>query len=73
MSEVEAARVGCIRATASVVIRCAIAPRVLDDAVHEYVPVEFLPRADDTAEDLAAHLSESAFLDNAHVLNSGNG
>ena len=72
VSEVEAAKVGCIRAAASVVIKCAIAPRVLDDAVR-CVPVELLPRADDTAEDLAARLCESAFLDKyAHVLNGGN-
>ena len=72
VSEVEAAKVGCIRAAASVVIMCAIAPSVLNGAV-QCIPVELLPRADDTAEELAARLGESTFLDNAHVLNGGNG
>ena len=71
VSEVEAAKVGCIRAAASVVIMCAIAPSVLNGAV-QCIPVELLPRADDTAEELAARLRESTFLDNAHVLNGGN-
>lgn len=72
VSEVEAAKVGCIRAAASVVIMCAIAPSVLNGAM-QCIPVELLPRADDTAEELAARLGESTFLDNAHVLNGGNG
>ena len=44
VSEVEAAKVGCIRAAASGVIMCAIAPSVLDGAV-QCIPVELLPRA----------------------------
>ena len=67
VSEVEAAKVGCIRAAASVVIMCAIAPSVLNGAM-QCIPVELLPRADDTAEELAARLGESTFLDNAHVV-----
>jgi hypothetical protein len=68
----EAAAVGCVRAAVSVVIMCAIAPHVIEGAL-QCVPVELLPRADDTRDELAARLGASAFLDDAHVLNGGNG
>ena len=63
---------GCIRAAASVVIVGDIAPHVVDGAL-QCVPADVLPRADDTREILAARLGESEFLDDAHVLNGGNG
>ena len=69
----EAARAaGCVRAAASVAIIPAI-PREVVAAALRCVPAEVLPRADDTRESLAARLGASLFLDDAHVLNAGNG
>ena len=64
--------VGCVRAAASVVIIPNISPAVVASAL-QCVPAEVLPRADDTRQSLAARLGASAFLDDAHVLNKGNG
>ena len=63
---------GCIRAAASVVIKPHIAPHVVNAAL-QCVPAEMLPRVDDTPQSLAARLGTSSFLDDAHVLNGGNG
>ena len=63
---------GCIRAAASVVIKPHIAPHVVNAAL-QCVPAEVLPRVDDTPQSLAARLGTSSFLDDAHVLNGGNG
>ena len=69
----EAARaVGCVRAAASVVIVPAISQQMVAAAL-QCVPAEVLPRVDDTRETLAARLGASPFLDDAHVLNKGNG
>ena len=67
-----AAAAGCQRAAASVVIIPEIAPSVLAAALR-CVPADVLPRVDDTRESLAARLGASPFLDDAHVLNAGNG
>lgn len=67
-----AAAVGCVRAAASVVIIPKLAPEVVAAAL-QCVPAEVLPRVDDTPESLAARLSPSPFLDDANVLNKGNG
>ena len=69
----EAARaVGCVRAAASVVIIPTI-PRQVVAAALQCVPAEVLPRIDDTRQSLAARLGASLYLDDAHVLNKGNG
>ena len=62
----------CIRGVASVVIRPAIAP-CFATAAMRCVPSEVLPRDDDTVDTLVGRLGASAFLDDAHVLNAGNG
>ena len=67
-----AATVGCVRAAASVAIIPSIPPAVVDAAL-QCVPAEVLPRVDDTRQSLAARLGNSRFLDDAHVLNKGNG
>ena len=67
-----AASVGCVRAAASVVIIPSISPDVVAAAL-QCVPAEVLPRVDDTPEVLADRLGLSPFLDDAHVLNGGNG
>ena len=69
----EAARaVGCVRPAASVAIIPTI-PREVVAAALQCVPAEVLPRTDDSRESLAARLGASPFLDDAHVLNKGNG
>lgn len=68
----EAAAAGCVRCATSVVITPDIPPGVVAHAL-QCVPDEVLPRADDSAEVLAARLGASLFLDDAHVLNGGNG
>ena len=68
----EAAAAGCVRCATSVVITPDIPPAVVAHAL-QCVPDEVLPRADDSAEGLAARLGASLFLDDAHVLNGGNG
>ena len=70
--EEEAKRNGCDRAAASVVIVPQISTAVKMAAVR-CVPAELLPRAQDTPETLASRLGASPFLDDAHVLNGGNG
>ena len=70
--EEEAAKVGCLRAAHSVVVRPQISQHIVAAAL-QCVPAEVLPRADDTRETLAARLGASKFLDDAHVLNGGNG
>lgn len=67
-----AARVGSLRDASSVVIIPEIATHISAAAL-QCVPGELLPRADDSAETLAARVGASAFLDDAHVLNKGNG
>ena len=67
-----AAAVGCVRAAASVVIVPKVSPLVVAAALR-CVPAEVLPVVGDTRESLAARLGESPFLDDAHVLNGGNG
>lgn len=67
-----AAAAGCVRAAASVVIIPKI-PQGVVAAALQSVPAEVLPRVDDTREVLAARLGASTFLDDAHVLNGGNG
>ena len=67
-----AAAAGCIRAAVSVVIKPHISRHVVAAALG-CVPAEVLPRADDDAASLVARLSVSPFLDDAHVLNGGNG
>ena len=64
--------VGCVRAAASVAIIPTIPHRVVAAAL-QWVPADVLPRVDDTRESLAARLGASPFLDDAHVLNKGNG
>jgi hypothetical protein len=56
----------------SVVIRPHVSVHVVNAAL-QCVPAEVLPRADDTVESLVARLAASPFLDDAHVLNGGNG
>ena len=68
----EARAAGCSRVAASVVIIPHISPHVVNAAL-QCVPVEVLPRVDDTPESLAARLGASMFPDDAHVLNGGNG
>ena len=68
----DAMTVGCMQGVASVVIRPAIAP-CFAAAAMQCVPSELLPRDDDTVETLVARIGASAFLDDAHVLNAGNG
>ena len=67
-----AAAAGCIRAAVSVVVKPHISRHVVAAALG-CVPAEVLPRADDDAASLVARLSVSPFLDDAHVLNGGNG
>lgn len=67
-----AAAAGCIRAAVSVVITPHISRHVVTAALG-CVPADVLPRADDDAASLVARLSVSPFLDDAHVLNGGNG
>ena len=64
--------VGCVRAAASVVIIPRISQEVVAAAL-QCVPAEVLPRVDDTRETLKARLGVTPFLDDAHVLNKGNG
>ena len=68
----KAAAAGCNRAVVSVVILPHVSVHVVNAAL-QCVPSEVLPRADDTAESLVARLAASPFLDDAHVLNGGNG
>ena len=63
---------GCVRAAASVVIIPTMADEVVGAAL-QCIPSEVLPRVDDTSALLAARLALSPFLDDAHVLNGGNG
>jgi hypothetical protein len=72
VSAADAIAVGCVRAAASVVIRPKLSPHALAAAVR-CVPTEVLPRADDTPATLAARLALTPWLDDAHVLNAGNG
>ena len=65
-------RVGSLRAASSVVIIPDIATHI-SAAPLQCVPGDLLPRADDSAETLAARVGASPFLDDAHVLNKGNG
>ena len=67
-----AAAAGCIRAAVSVAVKPHISRHVVAAALG-CVPAEVLPRADDDAASLVARLSVSPFLDDAHVLNGGNG
>ena len=67
-----AAAAGCNRAVVSVVIRPHVSVHVVNAAL-QCVPSEVLPRADDTVESLVARLAASPFLDDANVLNGGNG
>ena len=67
-----AAADGCVRAAASVVIIPRIPAKVVA-AAFQCVPAEVLLRVDDTPETLKTRLSASPFLDDAHVLNGGNG
>ena len=60
----EAAAAGCVRCATSVVITPDIPPGVVAHAL-QCVPDEVLPRADDSAEVLAARLGASLFLDDA--------
>ena len=57
---------------ASVVIRPHISPSVVAAAIR-CVPTDVLPRVDDSCVTLAQRLGASTFLDDAHVLNAGNG
>ena len=68
----EACAAGCIRSAASTVIIPRVPPSILA-AARQCVPPEVLPRVDDTRDSLAARLGDSLFLDDAHVLNRGNG
>ena len=68
----DAAAAGCRRAAVSVVIKPHISVHVVGAAL-QCVPTELLPRVDDTAASLVARLAASPFLDDAHVLNGGNG
>ena len=68
----DAAAAGCPRAAVSVVIKPHISVQVVGAAL-QCVPTELLPRVDDTAASLVARLAASPFLDDAHVLNGGNG
>ena len=70
--ERDAAAAGCVRAAASVVIRPNISPSVVAAAIR-CVPTDVLPRVDDSCVTLAQRLGASTFLDDAHVLNAGNG
>ena len=70
--ERDAAAAGCVRAAASVVIRPHISPSVAAAAIR-CVPTDVLPRVDDSCVTLAQRLGASTFLDDAHVLNAGNG
>ena len=72
VSEGEAASAGSIQGAASVVIIPNIPSDVVQAAL-QCLPSEVLPCADDTPETLAARLGASSFLDDAHVLNKGNG
>ena len=72
VSTADATAVGCVRAAASVVIRPKLCPQVVA-AAGRCVPTEVLPRADDTPAVLAARLGLTPWLDDAHVLNAGNG
>lgn len=67
-----AAAAGCVRAAASVVIIPVLAASVVA-AARGCVPQEVVPRTNDTPESLAARLGGCVFLDDAHVLNAGNG
>ena len=60
------------RRAASVVVRPQISQHIVAAAL-QCVPAEVLLRTDDTRESLAARLGASPFLDDARVLNKGNG
>ena len=72
VAQSDANAAGSIEGVASVVIRPAIAP-CFAAAAMQCVPAEVLPRDDDTVSTLVARLGASSFLDDAHVLNAGNG
>ena len=72
VAQSDANAAGSIEGVASVVIRPAIAP-CFAAAAMQCVPAEVLPRDDDTVPTLVARLGASSFLDDAHVLNAGNG
>lgn len=72
VSAAEAAKAGSARPAVSVVIKPRIEP-CFAQAAMQCIPAEVLPRACDTKEELVARLGASVFLDDAHVLNGGNG
>ena len=58
--------------TASILLRPQI-PSAVRDAVLAEVPVDVLPTPTDTVQSLVHRLSESAFLEDIHVLRGGKG
>ena len=72
ISAQDAAKAGPAQGAASVAIRPRIAQHFARAAM-QCVPSELLPRANDTVDTLVARVAASSFLDDAHVLNSGNG
>ena len=72
VSSDDAASAGSARPAASVVVKPTIAPAFAAAAM-QCVPADVLPRVGDTTESLVARLAASPFLDDAHVLNNGNG
>ena len=72
ISAQDAAKVGSAQGAASVAIR----PRITQHfaiAAMQCVPTDLLPRSSDSVDSLVARVAESPFLDDAHVLNHGNG
>ena len=67
-----AALVGSARGAESVCIAPRLSPFVVAAAL-ECIPLNILPKKDDTAETLAERLGSSIFLDDAHPLRGGNG
>ena len=72
MSERAAALVGSAQGAESVCIAPRLSPFVVAAAL-ECIPLNLLPKKDDTAETLAERLGSSIFLDDAHPLRGGNG
>ena len=67
-----AAFVGSARGAESVCIAPRLSPFVVAAAL-ECIPLNLLPKKDDTEETLAQRLGSSTFLDDAHPLRGGNG
>ena len=60
------------RPVASILLRPQIPPAVRDAVLAE-VPADMLPTSDDTVKSLVRRLSQSAFLEDIHVLKGGKG